>query len=203
MTTEERKGLLSSLFGKKSQPETEKTEADTASVKNKRAFDEIQEITPAVIDNARLELLSILKTMSFDVDVTAKDDTSNGIQLEVIGSEDLGLVIGKEGATLNALQYLLSLTLSKKYGKKVYIHVDANAYKEKKLNALLDAALDAAKVAEEEKIQIALDPMNAAERRFIHMKIKEQFPSLDTLSRGEGKLRHIVVVPKKDESADA
>ncbi len=203
MTTEEKKGLLSSLFGKKNHTETEPVENTSEPVKNKRTFDEILEITPAVVDNARLELLNILKTMTFDVDVNAKGDTANGIQLEVTGSEDLGLVIGKEGATLNALQYLLSLMLSKKYGKKVYIHIDANAYKEKKLNSLLDAALDAAKVASEENVQIALDPMNAAERRFVHMKLKEQFPTLETFSRGEGKLRHIVVAPKKEETANA
>jgi len=204
--TEEKKGILSSLFGKKSSEEqnTEETaqeENNKIEEKTRRAPMELLEITPAVVDNARLTLLDILKTMQFDVDVITKEDTANGIQMEITGEDDIGLVIGKEGNTLNALQYLLSLMLTKKYQKKVYVHIDANAYKEKKINTLLAAAVDAAEVAQNEGVQIALDPMNSAERRLVHMKLKEDFPEIETFSRGEGKLRHIVVAPKKKQEA--
>jgi len=133
--------------------------------------------------------------MQFDVDVVSKDNTGESINLEIVGGEDLGLVIGKEGATLNSLQFLLSRMLSKKYQKKVFVHLDANAYKEKKMKSIIAAAEDAANVAEAEKVQIALDPMNSAERRIVHMTLKVR-PGVETYSRGEGHLRHIVVAPK-------
>lgn len=188
---EEKKGLLQSLFGKKvKEAEENQTEERTSD------FQEPLEITPAVIDNARLTLLDILKTMQFDADVTTKE--GEGINLEITGKEDLGLVIGKEGATLNSLQFLLSRILSKKYQKKVFVHLDCNAYKEKKLKTIIASAEDAANVAEKENIQIALDPMNSAERRLVHMTLKER-GTVETFSRGEGHLRHIVVAPKSKQ----
>jgi len=189
--SEAKKGILKSLFGKKKKEENHE-EVEAVEEKNSE-FREPLEITPAVIDNARLTLLDIIKTMQFDAEVVTKE--GEGINLEITGKDDLGLVIGKEGATLNSLQFLLSRILSKKYQKKVYVHLDCNAYKEKKLKTIIAAAEDAASVAEKENIQIALDPMNAAERRLVHMTLKER-GTVDTFSRGEGHLRHIVVAPK-------
>ncbi|MDC0977708.1 KH domain-containing protein [bacterium] len=204
--TEEKKGLFKSLFGKKDA----EADASTVVVENekngnnnngknpiKREAREVLEITPAVVDNARLTLLDILKTMSFTVDVVSKENALDleGINLEIIGEEDLGLVIGKDGNTLNSLQFLLSRILSNKYQKRVYVHLDANAYKEKKLNTIIAAAEDAADVAENEGVQIALDPMNAAERRIVHMTLQKR-DTVETFSRGEGTLRHIIVAKK-------
>jgi len=198
--SEEKKGLLQSLFGKKKKEEEEQLVEGNSTERTPEEREPL-EITEAVIDNARLTLLDILKTMQFDVDVVAKENNGEGINLEITGQEDLGLVIGKEGATLNSLQFLLSRILSKKYQKKVYVHLDANAYKEKKIKAIIATAEDAANVAEKEKVQIALDPMNAAERRIVHMTLKER-TSIETFSRGEGHLRHIVVAPKAAQAQE-
>ncbi len=192
--SEEKKGLLQSIFGKKKKEEDEQL-VESNSTERTPEEREPLEITEAVVDNARLTLLDILKTMQFDVEVVAKENTGEGINLEITGQEDLGLVIGKEGATLNSLQFLMSRILSKKYQKKVFVHLDANAYKEKKMKAIIAAAEDAANVAEKEKVQIALDPMNSAERRIVHMTLKQR-NGIETFSRGEGHLRHIVVAPK-------
>ena len=191
---EEKKGLLQSIFGKKKKEEDIVTENNNSEERPAEEREPL-EITQAIIDNARLVLLDILKTMQFDVDVVAKENNGEGINLEITGQEDLGLVIGKEGATLNSLQFLMSRILSKKYQKKVFVHLDANAYKEKKMKAIIAAAEDAANVAEKEKVQIALDPMSSAERRVVHMTLKQR-TGIETFSRGEGHLRHIVVAPK-------
>lgn len=191
---EEKKGLLQSIFGKKKKEEDDQVVENNGTERTPEEREPL-EITEAVIDNARLTLLDILKTMQFDVEVVVKENNGEGINLEITGQEDLGLVIGKEGATLNSLQFLLSRILSKKYQKKVFVHLDANAYKEKKMKAIIAAAEDAANVAEKEKVQIALDPMNSAERRIVHMTLKQR-SGIETFSRGEGHLRHIVVAPK-------
>lgn len=187
----EKKGFLSALFG------GGKTEVETKEVdlKAERKGMEVIEISPAVIDNARLTLLDILKTMTFEVDVVAKETKNNTIYLEVVGSKDLGLVIGKEGSTLNALQFLLSNILTKKYQKRVFVHVDANDYKAKQEQEIIAAATDAADVAEREGVQIVLDPMTSAERRLVHTILGER-TGIETFSRGEGPNRQVVVSPK-------
>jgi spoIIIJ-associated protein len=196
----EKKGFLSSLFGA---GRDEAAEPKEEAMGNGAAHNnggvrrpvEIMEITPAVIDNARLTLLDILKTMQLDLDVAVQEAQHNAIYLEIVGQEDIGLVIGKEGATLHALQLLLSNILSKKYQKKVYVHLDANAYKAKQEQAIIAAAQDAADVAERENVQIVLDPMTSAERRIVHTVLQER-PAIETFSRGEGRHRQVVVSPK-------
>lgn len=187
----EKKGFLSALFG------GGKTEVETKEPENKqeRRSMEVIEITPAVIDNARLTLLDILKTMAFEVEVEARETKNNTIHLEVVGSKDLGLVIGKEGSTLNALQFLLSNILTKKYQKRVFVHLDANDYKAKQEQEIIAAAKDAADVAEREGVQIVLDPMTSAQRRLVHTVLSER-PGIETFSRGEGPNRQVVVSPK-------
>ena len=194
----DKKGFFSSLFGGKEEA------ADAVEQVKERPQRETLEITPAIVDNARLTLLDILKTMGLNVDVAAKENSSNTIALEITGTEDLGIVIGKAGSTLHSLQLLLSNILSKKYQKKAFVHLDANDYKVKQEQAIVAAANDAADVAERENVQIVLDPMNSAERRLVHTTLQER-AGVETFSRGMGRTRQVVVSPKgfKKEKAIA
>ena len=174
------------IFGKK--------ENETGEETTDRPQRETLEITPAVVDNARLLLLDILKTMGLDVDVAAKEK-EGAIALEITGADDLGIVIGKAGSTLYALQLLLSNILSRKYQKKAFVHLDANDYKVKQEQQIIAAANDAADVAERENVQIVLDPMTSAERRLVHTTLQER-SGVETFSRGIGRTRQVVVSPK-------
>jgi spoIIIJ-associated protein len=189
----EKKGFFSSLFG--GREETVVTEPDAPQALPERPQREALEVTPAVIDNARLTLLDILKTMGLNVDVAARENAENAISLEITGAEDLGIVIGKAGSTLHALQLLLSNILSKKYQKKAFVRLDANDYKVKQEQAIIAAANDAADVAEREHVQIVLDPMTSAERRLVHTTLQER-AGIETFSRGAGRTRQVVVSPK-------
>ena len=188
----EKKGFFSSLFGGGKEEEGIPSGAPAPEARPVR---ETLEITPAIIDNARLTLLDILKTMGLAVDVAAKESAANTISLEITGAEDLGIVIGKAGSTLYALQLLLSNILSKKYQKKAFVHLDANDYKVKQEQAIIAAANDAADVAERENVQIVLDPMNSAERRLVHTTLQDR-TGIETFSRGNGHTRQVVVSPK-------
>lgn len=179
------------IFGKKEEGAAE-TVADAGAERPQR---ETLEITPAITDNARLTLLDILKTMGLNVDVVVKEVPENTISLEITGAEDLGIVIGKAGSTLQSLQLLLSNILSRKYQKKAFVHLDANDYKVKQEQAIIAAANDAADVAERENVQIVLDPMSAAERRIVHTALQGR-PAVETFSRGMGRTRQVVVSPK-------
>jgi spoIIIJ-associated protein len=193
------KGILGSIFDKISNKTESNGNIEDKKNLQKEEKDLIKreplEITPAVIDNARLILLDILKTMQLSVEVASRENTDNVIDLEITGEEDLGLVIGKEGNTLKSLQFLLSTILSKKYEKKVFVKLDANDYKAKQEQAVIAAANDAADVAEKENVQIILDPMSAAERRHVHMVLQDR-ANIETFSRGERGRRQVVVSPK-------
>ena len=186
----DKKSFFSSLFGGKE----EVAVADAPEAKE-RPQRETLEITPAIVDNARLTLLDILTTMGLSVDVAAKENSTNTIALEITGSDDLGIVIGKAGSTLHSLQLLLSNILSKKYQKKAFVHLDANDYKVKQEQTIIASANDAADVAERENVQIVLDPMNSAERRLVHTTLQER-TGIETFSRGIGRTRQVVVSPK-------
>ncbi|MDR1998193.1 MAG: KH domain-containing protein [Candidatus Margulisbacteria bacterium] len=189
-----KKGFFSSLFGG-GENAAENTTTELVE-KEARPQRETLEVTPAIVDNARLTLLDILKTMELDVDVAVKEASSeNTIALEITGAEDLGIVIGKAGGTLYALQLLLSNILSKKYQKKAFVHLDANDYKVKQEQAIIAAANDAADVAERENVQIVLDPMNSAERRLVHTVLQNR-EGVETFSRGVGRTRQVVVSPR-------
>ncbi|GBR76851.1 putative DNA-binding protein [Candidatus Termititenax persephonae] len=180
------------IFGKKEEPSPETGEQNNGEVE--RPQRETLEITPAITDNARLLLLDILKTMGLDVDVAIRE-RENAIALEITGADDLGIVIGKSGTTLHALQLLLSNILSRKYQKKAFVHLDANDYKVKQEQQIIAAASDAADVAERENVQIVLDPMTSAERRLVHTALQSR-PGVETYSRGVGRTRQVVVSPK-------
>lgn len=190
----EKKGFFGSLFGG-GKEEVAVADASEQEIIKERPQRETLEVTPAIVDNARLILLDILKTMGLNVDVVAKENDANTIAMEVTGNEDLGIVIGKAGSTLHALQLLLSNILSKKYQKKAFVHLDANDYKVKQEQAIIASANDAADVAERENVQIVLDPMNAAERRLVHTTLQER-SGVETFSRGMGRTRQVVVSPK-------
>lgn len=188
----EKKGFFSSIFGGNKDDSAAETVVAVAEARPAR---ETLEITPAIVDNARLTLLDILKTMGLNVDVLTKENAVNTISLEITGAEDLGIVIGKAGSTLYALQLLLSNILSKKYQKKAFVHLDANDYKVKQEQSIVAAANDAADVAERENVQIVLDPMNSAERRLVHTTLQNR-EGIETFSRGNGRTRQVVVSPK-------
>ncbi|GBR77474.1 putative RNA-binding protein Jag [Candidatus Termititenax dinenymphae] len=190
------------LFEKKENENTGISAPENGVTTEARPQRETLEITPAITDNARLVLLEILQAMGLSVDVAVKESKENTIALEITGAEDLGIVIGKAGSTLHALQLLLSNILSKKYQKKAFVHLDANDYKVKQEQQIIASAADAADVAERENVQIVLDPMTSAERRIVHTALQDR-PGVETFSRGVGRMRQVVVSPKdfkKDKS---
>lgn len=116
------------------------------------------------------------------------------INLNVKG-EDMGRVIGKEGATLKALGILTSTIISRTYAEKVRISIDAEGYREKRTKALERLAKEAADEVAESGQEKVLPYMEAADRRAIHMFIAEN-DKVKTYSQGEGRDRRLVIAPK-------
>lgn len=122
----------------------------------------------------------------------------------LIETADAGLLIGKQGQTLDALQYLVTKMLAKQTRRKVRISIDVEAYRARHNEAL---ALLAQKYGEKVKRSgkpITLNPMNPYDRRIVHMALQGD-KDLKTISRGEGLYKKVVISPakKKEGQEDA
>lgn len=145
-------------------------------------------------DEAREMMQEMLNKMQLMAVADATLSDEGAVQVDVKG-EDLGQIIGKDGATLYAIQTLISTALSNRYSKKVRVYVDAGGYKEKQAKAIERVARSAAKDVESSGEAKKLPPMTAAERRIVHMALKD-YPSVTTHSEGEGKERRLIISPK-------
>ncbi len=113
-----------------------------------------------------------------------------------IGGDDAKLFIGHRGETLDAIQYLASQYINSRRGDEhIRVTVDADFYRERRKRILTALAKKMATQAYEQRKEIALEPMNSYERRIIHSALQNS-DEATTRSEGEGKDRHVVIVPK-------
>ena len=141
----------------------------------------------------------LVKSMQMDADVTLAPDDGEGsedeIRLEIEGP-DAGRIIGKRGAVLEAIQYLTSRVAHRPGEPRKHVAVDAEGYRARHEDQLAEMALKLGeRVAAEGKI-ITFDPMNARDRRIVHMALKE-LTSVRTESSGEGADRRVQIIPVK------
>lgn len=119
------------------------------------------------------------------------------ISVQVSG-ERLGALIGRRGATLDAVQLLVGLMVARQARAKARVVVDVGGYRERRRLALEELAHRTAERAAHGD-EVAMEPMDAAERRIIHTTLAEH-PQVTTFSRGEGAARHVVVAPRREGS---
>lgn len=130
---------------------------------------------------------------SFNVEVNEKD----GIISAIIITDDSGILIGKEGKTLNAIQTILRQSL-RKYGNfDIKVNLDISGYKAKREKNIEREVRRIAKEVLKTKIEAKLDPMNSYERRIVHTIISE-YDDLATQSEGEAPTRYVVIKIKED-----
>lgn len=113
--------------------------------------------------------------------------------LDITG-DDLAVLIGRHGKTLDALQYIVSMTTTRTIGYKFPVVVDVQGYKSVQREKLESLAYSAANRACTQKRNIGLRPMTPYERRIIHVFLKDD-SRVETMSEGEGPERHVVIIP--------
>lgn len=150
----------------------------------------------SVGENARDILQEIINGLGLIAvaDLVSEDESSASLDVK---GEDLGKVIGKDGAMLKALELIISTISSRDFAGRVRVRIDAGGYRDKQEKALVRVAEDAANDVAESGIEKVLPPMSAADRRIIHMALQEK-PGIQTFSQGEGADRRLVIAPKKD-----
>ena len=133
-------------------------------------------------------------TVKLDVNVEDQDNEQT-INLDIVG-DDMGVLIGKRGQTLDSLQYLTSLIVNKESDDKFSrVRLDTENYRERRQQTLENLAKNIAKKVKRIKKPVALEPMNPYERRIIHSALQND-KYCTTRSEGEEPYRHVVVVLK-------
>jgi spoIIIJ-associated protein len=132
--------------------------------------------------------------MSVPAAVSGEGQPDGSVRLLVEGP-DMGVVIGKHGGTINALQYLVGLILQKRTGERIRLVIDAEGYRTRREQALRDMARAYAQRVKETGQEAVLDALQAYERRIIHNSLSDD-PDVFTYSEGEEPDRRVVISPR-------
>ena len=151
-----------------------------------------------VEERARVFLHDVFASMNLgEVEITSEYNTTDG-SLEVdFEGQDMGILIGKRGQTLDSLQYLTSLVVNK--GKSNYIRIKLNTedYRKRRKETLENLARGIAYKVKKTRKTVVLEPMNPYERRIIHSALQGN-KFVETVSEGEEPYRHVVVKLKRN-----
>lgn len=149
-----------------------------------------------VAEDILVELLDYMDLPSeVVVDRAEMDEALPSVEVSIHG-EFGGILIGRHGETLGALQFLLGLLTSRRVGRRVRVSVDVEGYRERRAKLLRDTALRAADRAQRYRQPIFMDPMLPNERRIVHLALQEN-PNVSTHSIGEGDNRRVVISPRQ------
>lgn len=120
-------------------------------------------------------------------------------QLDInLNGDEMGILIGKRGQTLDSLQYLVSLVVNKEAEEYIRVKVDTENYRKRRRETLENLAKNIAYKVKRSRRPVALEPMNPYERRIIHSALQND-KYVTTHSEGEEPYRHVVVTLKKRE----
>lgn len=164
---------------------------------------------PAVIKAAKKEsslesvakefLTGVFKTMDMEVEIESKyDEVEKEMSLNLIG-DDMGILIGKRGQTLDSIQYLTSLVVNKGEEEYIRVKVDIENYRERREETLVNLAKNLAHKVKRTHREVELEPMNPYERRVIHSTLQGD-KYVVTRSEGEEPYRHVVIALKRDKN---
>lgn len=143
-------------------------------------------------ERAKEILSEILKHVDLPI-VVETEIKEDHICLNII-SNGSGLLIGKRGKTLNALQHLVAKILQRELGENIAVIVDTENYRSKREVSLIELAQQLGDKVKKSRRPLTTGPMNAQDRRIIHLALKENH-EVRTKSKGEGNLRRVVIYP--------
>ena len=147
------------------------------------------------IEIAKKFLSNIFQMMSLDVMIEKFSSQEGTVTLHLHGAH-LGILIGKHGQTLDALQYLTNLAANKNRADWVKIILDMENYRKKRTDTLTKLALRLADKAKRRSERVTLEPMNSHERKIIHMALQND-KRIVTYSEGEEPYRYVVIMSKR------
>ena len=190
------------------QPEEEEEEdtarplAQPAMAGEEPAEIEIKDVSSPEVDLASDHLSQLLAFMEIDGEISVRTPETPGdglgrasAVLDVNG-DDLGLLIGRRGTTLAALQYMINLMVSRNMGSRVLISLDIEQYRRRREDSLTGLAQRMADRVRQSGRSLTLEPMPAGERRIVHLVLADD-STVTTGSVGEGDGRKVVIYPQR------
>ena len=145
---------------------------------------------------ARVFLNDVFQAMNMEVAIDIKyNEEEKSMDIELSGNE-MGVLIGKRGQTLDSLQYLVSLVVNKESEEYIHVKVDTENYRQRRKETLENLAKNIAYKVKRTKRSISLEPMNPYERRIIHSALQND-KYVTTHSEGEEPFRRVVVTLKR------
>lgn len=155
-----------------------------------------EEQIKAMEQDGRKFLEGVFKAMELPVEINMNYDKENDCLEIDFSGEDMGILIGKRGQTLDSLQYLTSLVVNKEQQDYVRVKLDTENYRSRRKDTLENLARNIAYKVKKTRKPVVLEPMNPYERRIIHSALQGN-KFVETYSEGNEPYRHVVVVYKK------
>lgn len=159
-----------------------------------RVKEEVKEVS--IADTAKNFLKEVFEAMNMAVVIEVSyDEAEKSMDIDLSG-EEMGVLIGKRGQTLDSLQYLVSLVVNKNIEDYIKVKVDTENYRERRKETLENLAKNISYKVKRTKRPVSLEPMNPYERRIIHSALQND-RYVTTHSEGEEPFRRVVVSLKK------
>ncbi len=149
------------------------------------------------LDEIQTYLDNLFKAMEVESKVTIDYDKDESVMNIDVAGPDMGILIGKRGQTLDALQYLISLFVNKKSESYIRVKLDTENYRQRRKDTLENLARNIAFKVKRTRRSFTLEPMNPYERRIIHSSLQND-KYVATRSEGEEPYRKVVVYLKKN-----
>ncbi len=154
-------------------------------------------VKSSVTDLAKDFLMSVFEAMNMVVVIEVNyDEMEKTMDIELSGDE-MGVLIGKRGQTLDSLQYLVSLVVNKDMDDYIRVKVDTENYRQRRKETLENLAKNISFKVKRTKRAVSLEPMNPYERRIIHSALQND-KYVTTHSEGNEPFRHVVVTIRRD-----
>ncbi len=161
------------------------------------AADQVEDINVEAVSKKFLS--DVFAAMGISVEISTKyNDSLKTLEVDLSGDE-MGVLIGKRGQTLDSLQYLISLVVNKGTSEYVRVKVDTENYRQRRRETLENLAKNIAYKVKRTRRPVSLEPMNPYERRIIHSALQND-RYVTTHSEGDEPFRRVVVTPKRDSN---
>jgi spoIIIJ-associated protein len=144
---------------------------------------------------AKEALEKILKLIPIEGTAVRAEQTDGTISLNIEGDKS-GLLIGRKGRTLDALQFIVNKIVNKSLEKRAQVIVDSENYRQRRRDSLIQMAVRMGDKVKATHKPVTTNLLNPHDRRLVHLALRED-EAVDTKSRGEGILKKVVIVPKK------
>lgn len=146
-----------------------------------------------VIKRAKAFLTKLLKEMNVECDINAQVINDNRINISLQG-KNMGIIIGKRGETLDAIQYITNIVANKERTEYIKIMLDTENYRARREETLRKLAFKLSKKAQQTRRPVILEPMNPYDRRIIHSALQDN-KYVKTHSEGKEPFRKVVITP--------